>query len=149
VDIIADLEQGEARPLVAALAADYYASGSQIVDAVRRRGSFNVIHHATGIKIEVFVAQDAPLEREIAARVIQEKLKDNVDSGTPPVSPAEDLLLQKLRWRRKGGKVLERRWQDIPGILRVEGTAIDLEYSRHWAARIGVTDLRERALAEG
>jgi hypothetical protein len=147
VDIVADLEPGDARPLVDALAGDYSASESQILDAVRRRGSFNVIHHATGIKIDVFVAPDAPFEREIATRVIREKLEDAADARTYPFSSAEDIVLQKLRWYRKSGRILERQWQDVLGIFRVQGPVIDVEYLKRWAATIGVADLLEQALA--
>ena len=62
--------------------------------------------------------------------------------------PPEDILLQKLRWFRKGGEVSDRQWRDIAAIVRVQGARLDLEYLREGAAVLGVTDLLERALAE-
>jgi hypothetical protein len=37
---------------------------------------------------------------------------------------------------------------DILGILRVQGTVLDLDYLRRWAAELGVLDLLEQALEE-
>jgi hypothetical protein len=148
VDLVAELQQGDVQPLVAALQGEYYVSEPQIVDAIGHRGSFNVIHHATGIKIDVFVTPDGPFEREIAARVVHEQLDDAPEARTYPFSSAEDILLQKLRWYRRGREVLDRQWQDVLGILRVQGAAIDLPDLRYWAPRIDVADLLEQALAE-
>ena len=64
------------------------------------------------------------------------------------VHPPEDILLQKLRWFRKGGEVSDRQWRDIAAIVRVQGARLDLEYLREGAGVLGVTDLLERALAE-
>jgi hypothetical protein len=64
------------------------------------------------------------------------------------LSSAEDAVLAKLEWYRMGGEVSERQWNDLLGILKVQGTALDLPYVRHWAADLQVTDLLERALAE-
>ena len=64
------------------------------------------------------------------------------------VHPPEDILLQKLRWYRKGGEVSDRQWRDIAAIVRVQGPRLDGTYLREGAEILGVTDLLERALAE-
>ncbi len=64
------------------------------------------------------------------------------------VLSAEDTLLAKLEWYRKGGEVSERQWSDVLGILRTQGPALDDAYVRRWASEIGVGDLLERARSE-
>ncbi len=63
--------------------------------------------------------------------------------------PPEDILLQKLRWFRRGGEASDRQWRDVRGIVRVQGGRLDRHYLRTNADTLGVTDLLERALAEG
>ena len=63
-------------------------------------------------------------------------------------SSPEDIVLEKLDWFRTGEGVWERQWRDVLGVLAVQGARLDLAYLRQWAARRGLSDLLERALAE-
>ncbi len=47
-----------------------------------------------------------------------------------------------------GGRTSTRQWNDILGIMRQQGTALDLAYMQQWADTLGVRDLLEKALAE-
>ncbi len=64
------------------------------------------------------------------------------------VATAEDTILAKLEWYRAGGETSERRWNDLRGIVRVRGAALDLGYLRKWAPQLGVQDPVERLLGE-
>jgi hypothetical protein len=68
------------------------------------------------------------------------------DSAEYPVASAEDILLAKLQWYRMGSEVSERQWTDIAGILAV-APDLDAAYLRTWAARLGVADLLDKAVA--
>jgi hypothetical protein len=53
-----------------------------------------------------------------------------------------------MLWYRDGGEVSDRQWHDILGVLRTQGSKLDLDYVRTWAARLSVDDLLGRAKAE-
>jgi len=61
----------------------------------------------------------------------------------------EDVILHKLYWYRLGGEVSERQWNDVLGVLRVQGEALDLAYMQRWAGPLGVADLLDQAVGEG
>jgi hypothetical protein len=58
---------------------------------------------------------------------------------------AEDTVLHKLAWYRLGNEVSDRQWNDAIAVLNVQAAALDLEYLEHWAHRLGVLDLLQRA----
>lgn len=64
------------------------------------------------------------------------------------MASAEDVILAKLEWYRRGGETSERQWRDVLGVLEVSGERPDGEYLRRWAATLDVSDLLERALSE-
>jgi hypothetical protein len=65
--------------------------------AVRTRSSTNLIHQATQLKVDLFVAGGTPLDaRQLARRMPI----DLGDGRCLHIHPPEDILLQKLRWYR-------------------------------------------------
>ena len=60
------------------------------------------------------------------------------------VASAEDTILAKLDWYRQGGEVSERQWQDVSGIVAVQGDRLDWDYMRRQAIALGVSDLVEK-----
>jgi hypothetical protein len=99
------------------------------------------------LKIDVFVAPPSGFRRAQLEHGRPEVL-DPGSNRTVPIATAEDTILSKLAWYRDGGEVSERQWSDVLGVMRVQGTALDLEYLRATAHELGVDDLLDRALAE-
>ena len=143
VDIVVDLRAEHVPGLVAALQQDFYLDETALQRAVADLSSANLIHHETSIKIDLFIAGGTPLDRQQLAR----RLRVDVGGRTLHVHPPEDILLQKLRWYRKGGEVSDRQWRDVVGIVRVQGTRLDRTYLYSQAPVLGVADLLDRALS--
>jgi len=59
-----------------------------------------------------------------------------------------DIVLSKLRWYEMGGRVSERQWLDILGVVKVQGDSLDRSYLVRWSKVTGVSDLLERVFAE-
>jgi hypothetical protein len=49
---------------------------------------------------------------------------------------------------RGGDGVSDRQWRDVLGVLKTMADAIDLDYLRHGAEDLRVSDLLKRALAQ-
>jgi hypothetical protein len=146
-DVVAELGTGHVAPLVSALQETYYVPEERIRDSVARRRSFNLIHLETMLKIDVFVSRDRPFDRRAFERS-QPATLPGAGGTTLPICSAEDTVLAKLEWYRKGGEVSERQWTDVLGVLRAAEGALDLGYLRQGAVELRVEDLLDRALAE-
>ena len=144
VDLVAAIHPAHASALVETLGPGWYADAEMISQAIRVGRSFNIIHIGSAQKIDVFPATEVFHETELERATVAPV----GPAGVPcPVATAEDILLAKLRWYRAGGEVSDRQWNDITGLIATNA-ALDFAYTRTWAARLGVEDLLDRAIAD-
>jgi hypothetical protein len=142
-DLVADLQLQHIQPFSAALSRDFYVEPERMADAIRRRASFNIIHHRTGLKVDIFVFKNDPLARQEMAR--RRMVAPLPDMGEFPIATVEDIILQKLRWYQMGNGVSDRQWNDVLGVLKVQRKRLDFDYLKGWASSIGVEDLLRQA----
>jgi hypothetical protein len=147
VDLVADLALEQTDLLASKLNADFYADAAQMKEALRFGRSFNAIHFATGFKIDVFpLGKDAFHASEMARSEKRVWDVDSTDSVKLQVASAEDTVLEKLIWYRRGGQISDRQWSDILGVATTR--QLDREYLREWAPGLGIADLLERLFGE-
>lgn len=146
-DLVVDLDAATVGALVERLRGEFYVDRDVATDAAVRRGSFNAIHFASGFKVDFFVKGSSEFDEIELARSQQTEI-----SADPPrmayIKTAEDTVLRKLQWYRRGGEVSERQWRDVLGVLAASRGALDRDYLRRWAADLGVGDLLERAVGQ-
>lgn len=147
VDVVADLHPEHVDALVAAVESDFHVLDESIRRAVRDRSSFNLIHEETLVKADVYVPPDDPTHRDQLARSRRIALRSEPGSEVELASP-EDVVLHKLRWYEMGGRVSDRQWRDVLGVMKVQGTNLDLAYLERAATVLGLSDLLERARSE-
>lgn len=146
-DLTAEDFSGREGPFVQLFDADYYVSLAAVREANQRNGSFNIIHLPSGFKVDVFILKSRAFDQNLLQRRI---ITTELDPSGRPIAvlSPEDILLHKLEWFRLGGEVSDRQWEDVLGVLRVQGERLDGNYLDQWAKELGVSDLLTEARAD-
>jgi len=126
---------------------EFYISEQAMHQALSSSGCFNIIHLRTGFKVDLFVQGPSELEQRLLARSKKLRLSDASRKELFVVSP-EDIVLLKLRWFRESDCTSQRQWNDILGVLAMQGKSLDFEYLMDSARKLGLEELLNRAKAE-
>lgn len=115
---------------------DFYVSSGAVADAIRDRRQFNIIHPASGLKVDVIVskADDFETSRHQRARLIPVTKDVEIRFAAP-----EDVILRKMQYFREGGS--DKHLRDIASVLKLQGDRIDFNYIAGWIDRLGVRDV--------
>lgn len=146
IDLVANLQPSHVKRFVAFLKQDYYVDEDMVRDAIRYHSSFNIIYYALGIKIDLFIPKLAAFDQEELQHVQYLPLEPG--GRAFPVKSPEILILRKLGWYEMGGRVSQRQWSDLLGILQNQAGSLDLAYLDHWASVLKIDDLLTQALQE-
>lgn len=150
VDVVVDLSADQVEELVEGLQPDFYAEAADMRSAIVAARSFNVIHMPSAYKFDIFpLKRDEYSQTEFGRRQFLQIQGFGPEPIECAVATAEDTILRKLEWYRKGGETSERQWSDLRGILTVSGAGLDREYLRKWAGFLRVEDLLDRLSEEG
>jgi len=144
VDILASIRPLQVHSLAEALGKDWYADSDMMRNAILAGRAFNVIHMRLAYKVDIFpVTDEFHLQQLERASIIP------VGAAKIPcvVTSSEDILLSKLRWYRDGGGASRHQWDDAVNLIGTN-KSLDSAYLQHWADRLGVTDLLEKARSD-
>ena len=103
-------------------ATEFYVPPKEIIAVECRRpqrGHFNIIHHESGFKADVYAAGREEIHAWALGRVHTVLL----DGSEVRIAPPEYVILRKLQYYREGGA--EKHLRDVRTMLQVSGDHLD------------------------
>jgi len=146
VNIVADLTLDDVKAIVDRLSADYYIDDLAVRRAISSERAFNAIHLESMFKVDVHISGDSFTRKEMERRLPEKILP--ASETIVYIATAEDTVLAKLNWYRKGHEISEQQWTDVLGIIKVQHDRLEFAYMHEWAEELGVADLLDKAIAE-
>jgi hypothetical protein len=138
IDLIVHVDSGDVSKFTEAFPlTDFYCPPEEVmIIEVRRRqrGHFNLIHHDTGHKADVYLFGEEPLHAWGFAHRRRIEMDENQSLW---VAPPEYVILRKLQYFREGGS--DKHIGDIRGMLEVSAADIDRDVLDHWIPALGLT----------
>ena len=136
-DVVISIKSGHgmAEKVVQAFYKDFYVSEEGIMDALIHKTMFNLIHHKTGMKIDLWILKEDAFSQEAFKR----RKKGHFMGKIVYFLAAEDIILSKLLWYKEAES--DKHLKDIEGIIDIQDKILDHKYLKNWAAKLGVSDL--------
>ena len=144
IDLVVDMPEARVKSFVQAVQAEFYVDQDTVTHAVRLHSSFNAIHFETVQKIDFFMKG----QNDYACEEMRRRVAVAVDEASQRkvfLASPEDIFLQKLIWYRMGALISERQWNDVLGVIKVQGDRLDQDYINRWAGELAIADLVEEA----
>jgi len=118
VDLVIELDAEHASHFLAAFPEEeFYRPPLEVVRAECNRdtrGHFNLIHHATGMKADVYVAS----RDDLHVWGLAHRRRLRFGDGTLALAPPEYVILRKLEFWREGGS--QKHIRDVRGMLAAD-----------------------------
>ena len=145
IDVVAEIGEQHVKGMIDSFSEEeFYISEDMIRDAIRRAGQFNIIHPASGLKVDVIIKRNSPFDD---SRFKRTKRLFPGESYQANFAAPEDVIIKKMEYYKLGES--EKHLRDITGILKISGESVDRQYISEWADHLGLTEiwkaLQERA----
>jgi hypothetical protein len=136
IDIVAELTAQHAAAMCQAFSMpNFYLAELAVREAIARRSQFNIVHPASGLKVDVIVPPDDEFARSEATRV---RRITNPGQYSAWFCSPEDAILKKIVYYKLSGGVSDKHLRDIAGVMKLQGHQLDQSYLRKWSAKLGV-----------
>lgn len=137
IDIVVQLSAKRIGDFVQAFPSDeFYLDDERIRQAVESGGQFNVLHPASGLKIDVIIPEMDEFDRSRFTRARRVRPANDYEAT---FASAEDVIVKKLQFHAEGGS--DKHLRDIASVLRISGADLDRDYVTEWADRLGLREI--------
>lgn len=139
IDIVVALAITDAEKVIAIFGDAYYLSPDAVLDAVRGRKMFNLVHYESVVKVDLIIRKETEYRRQEFDRRQQIRVGELVTW----IVSKEDLILSKLSWAQDSKSELQLK--DVRNLLATEP---DLDYLYKWSSQLGLDLLLKDCLNE-
>jgi hypothetical protein len=141
LDFVVQLPVSAVPRIVREFSGDFYIEEAAVLAAFQPPHQFNAIDTRSALKVDFWLPKPEPFDREMFGRRIHATL-----FGEPAwIATAEDVILHKLVWNRISPS--DRQLGDAAGMVAVQAGALDQNYLRQWAEKLGLTGELEHLLS--
>lgn len=136
IDIVVALAVTDAEKVIEIFQGDYYLSTDAVLDAVRGRKMFNLVHYQSVVKVDMIVRKESEYRQLEFAR----RQQIHIGKLVTWIVSKEDLMLSWAQDSRS-----ELQLNDVRNLLATEP---DLDYLREWSSRLSLDLLLKECLNE-
>ena len=137
IDVVVELRLDHVDAFCSAFPSpEFYCSKDAAMHAIREHFQFNILHPASGLKIDVIVPADSEFNRSRFSRRL--RMPGGMDFDVWLSSP-EDVIVKKMEFYKEGHS--EKHVRDILGVLKMRGGQVDRDYITLWADRMQLSDI--------
>lgn len=142
IDVVADIKEEHLPGLLKLFPeGEFYLSSNAVRNAIKNRSQFNIIHPASGLKVDVAIPKDDAFDKGRFKRV---KTVSPFEGTKENIASPEDVIVMKMKYYKEGGS--EKHLRDIAAIMKISGNDIDRGYIESWAKNFDLTDIWESIL---
>ncbi|MGB3860695.1 MAG: hypothetical protein WBE11_07625 [Candidatus Aminicenantaceae bacterium] len=139
IDVVVDMKLTHVEAFKSYFAEnEFYLDVNSMEKAIYRRHQFNIIHPASGLKVDVIISKRDDFDQSRFARI--KKLNVTETKSANFASP-EDVIIKKLEYFKKGRS--EKHLRDIASMLKISSELIDSAYITTWAKKLSLNEIWE------
>jgi hypothetical protein len=143
LDLVVMIKTGDMERFVQAFpSTEFYCPPVEVIRMeIERphRGHFNLIHHETGAKADIYLAGEDELHRW----ALSKRREFDIEGERVWVAPPEYVIIRKLEYFREGGS--EKHLRDIGGMLELSSDQIDFKELEEFVHRYSLEEEWQKA----
>lgn len=145
IDVVVAIKTNNADKLKNAFPSEefYVLPEETIIEEIRRKGQFNIIHIPTAIKMDCIILKDTEFELEEFKRRKKIPFIENIEAFT---ATPESVIINKILSYKLGHS--EKHISDIIGILKISGNIVNKKYIQEWCRELKIEDIWNKILKQ-
>jgi hypothetical protein len=121
----------------------YVLPDSAILEELKRKGQFNIIHIESALKMACIILKDTEFELEQFKQRKKIPFLDNIEAFT---TTPESIIINKMLFYKLGHS--EKHIRDIIGILRISENIVNKNYIENWSKELQLEDIWNNILKQ-